>query len=159
MSEPTLHIIIDSREQEPYTFAGMNATVEVGTLTTGDYSLRGFPLCGVERKELDDLINCLCDDRARFSRELLRLHAFDACAIVVEAPESAIHQKLYRSKFDPVSAWQSILSISFRLRIPFFFADDRHHAERITFNCLRHFHRHKVMELKAISVEPKKNKE
>ena len=68
-------VIIDSREQAPLAFA--NLPSEVGTLDTGDYSIRGLEhLVAVERKSLDDLLGIVGRDRQRFRRELQRLRGF-----------------------------------------------------------------------------------
>lgn len=37
-----MKLIVDSREQAPFTFADYDCEVLAGTLTTGDYSLAGL---------------------------------------------------------------------------------------------------------------------
>ena len=52
-----MKIIIDTREQAPFTFRHerMGATTEPGTLAVGDYSLAGLEdRVAVERKSLPD---------------------------------------------------------------------------------------------------------
>ena len=66
-----MKIVVDSREQSPYSFNGIET--EVKALPVGDYSISGLEdYISIERKEINDLINCLCQDRARFERELLK---------------------------------------------------------------------------------------
>jgi ERCC4-type nuclease len=84
-----MRILIDTREQEPYTFTGYEAATETATLPRGDYSLPGFQdRAAIERKSLNDLIGCLMGkDRERFERELARGRHYRAsspfkCAIV-----------------------------------------------------------------------------
>ena len=84
-----MRVIVDSREQAPFPFRGPRyegVTVEVGTLSVGDYSLAGLAdKVAVERKELSDLVACLGRERERFERELARGAALDAFCVVVEA--------------------------------------------------------------------------
>ena len=79
-----MRLIVDSREQSPFSFKGPryeDVTVEVGTLTVGDYSLAGLTdKVAVERKSLPDLVACLGRERERFERELQRGAALDAFA-------------------------------------------------------------------------------
>ena len=77
-------ILIDSREQAPYRFDGEAS--EVGTLPSGDYSIRGMEeLVAIERKELSDFLACCGRERDRFKRELVRLRGYRCKAVVIEA--------------------------------------------------------------------------
>ncbi len=61
-------IVIDSREQEPYTFA---CEVVKAKLDAGDYSVAGFEQrVAVERKSLRDFVGTVIHDFDRFAREL-----------------------------------------------------------------------------------------
>jgi ERCC4-type nuclease len=89
--------ICDRREQLPLDLAPL--AVEVGTLATGDYSVRGLEsIVAVERKSLPDLLGCVGQDRERFDREVLRLLAYPVRAIVVEATWPDLEQGEWRSK-------------------------------------------------------------
>lgn len=146
-----LRIVCDSREQAPFTFIGYPATVETGTLASGDYSLAGFESrVAVERKSLQDLVSCLGAERARFTRELERLRGFDAACVVAESPCLALRQGRYTGRLNPAAAWQSILALSMRHRMPFFWGTDRQDAEGIAYHFLRHFHRDRVREFAAL---------
>ena len=63
-----MRILIDTREQAPFTFQGYEVDPEPATLPCGDYSLPGFEdRAAVERKKLNDLVGCLVGkDRDRF---------------------------------------------------------------------------------------------
>ena len=78
-------IIIDTREQRPWSFPE-NVTVEVGTLRTGDYALKGDDHFAVERKSADDFAGTLSTGWHRFCRELNRMDeaGFPAKVIIVE---------------------------------------------------------------------------
>lgn len=130
-----MRILVDTREQAPFTFAGYEAAPEPATLPVGDYSLPGFEdRVAIERKELNDLINCLMDDnRARFERELAKGRHYDLFAVVVEATLTDVSQGAYWSLMNPHSALQSIIAFQVRYRIPFVWAGNRKGAEYCTF--------------------------
>ena len=78
-------IVRDTREQRGWTFDGLR--VEVATLQTGDYSVRGLEqVVAIERKSHQDLYNTLATvrSRARFARELERAKELRFFALVVE---------------------------------------------------------------------------
>jgi ERCC4-type nuclease len=76
--------VIDSRERAPLNLAPLQSVT--GTLTTGDYSVRGLEhLVAVERKSLGDLLSCVGRERDRFDREVQRLLAYETRCLVVES--------------------------------------------------------------------------
>ena len=137
-----MKIIIDTREQEPFTFRHekMNATTELGTLAVGDYSLAGLEdKVAVERKSLSDLVMCLGRERERFERELARGAALDAFAMVCEGSWLKLAQGEYRSRLNPHAACQSVLAFAGRYRVPFLFAGSRSAAEYMAWGFLRQY--------------------
>lgn len=87
----TVPIVVDSREQKPYTFPGIESVVEK-TLDVGDYSLQGFEdRFAVERKTLNDLATSLGADRDRFEREIIRAQDLTEFVVVIEAPEDDVY--------------------------------------------------------------------
>lgn len=82
MKKTDLVIIQDTREQMPLIFP--EAAVEISTLQTGDYSLKGFEdkVC-IERKSLADLLQSLGQERERFMREVHRMRAYEYAGIVI----------------------------------------------------------------------------
>lgn len=140
-------VIIDTREQTPFTFIGFPVTTKPGTLHTGDYSIAGFEetIC-IERKSLGDLASCMTIGRERFERELERMRSMECAAVIVEEPFLNVTKGNYRSKLNVKSFEQSILSLMFRHKVPFLFGQSRRHAETICFNCLRHFYNQKLPE-------------
>lgn len=133
-----MKIIVDSREQRPFTFSRFpGVEVVTGTLATGDYSLPGLEtLAAIERKSLADLVGCLTGERDRFERELARLSAFELRAVVVEASWSDLEAGRYRSRMNPHAAAQSVLTFQVRHRVPFMFAGSREGAETIAHGLL-----------------------
>lgn len=52
-----MRILIDTREQQPFSFTRYEVATEPATLPVGDYSLPGFEdWAAIERKSLEDLI-------------------------------------------------------------------------------------------------------
>ena len=138
-------IVVDTREQRPFLFTGYPCKTVGATLHTADYSIPGHELevC-IERKEIDDIVSCCMGERERFKNELERMSTFRAAAVVVESPLAASRGGRYHSKINPASVEQSLLSFSFKYRIPIYFGQNRGHAENIAFNALRHFYNHTV---------------
>jgi ERCC4-type nuclease len=133
-----MRILIDTREQQPFSFTRYEVATEPATLPVGDYSLPGFEdRVAVERKALEDLISCLMgSNRDRFERELYRGRHYDLFAVVVEATLSDVLRGHYRSGMKAHAALQSIIAFQVRYRVPFVWAGNRKGAEYITYSLL-----------------------
>jgi hypothetical protein len=95
-------VVVDSREQSPYSFEGIRADaaqrrrrIDIPTLVqglpSGDYSIEGYANeIACERKSINDLFNTLSQGRRRFTAELERLNAMRFACVVVEAEWSEI---------------------------------------------------------------------
>lgn len=155
-------IVVDSREQLPYEFSGMEGpageTMVVPTvvngLASGDYSIEGMEdWVAVERKSMEDLFGSVTWGRDRFEREIERLHdlacpkesAAGFAAVVVEAtwPEimaPAEYRPGWENRTDPRSVEGTIVSWSIRYpRVHWWLCGDRRGAECRTFSILRKF--------------------
>jgi hypothetical protein len=79
-------IIIDKKEQKPYSFPEWIETARE-SLKTGDYAVYGDDNFAVERKSLNDFIGTISSGWARFCRELKRMEDADypAKIIMIEA--------------------------------------------------------------------------
>jgi DNA excision repair protein ERCC-4 len=144
-----MKIVVDTREQLPYSF---ETPSEVGTVPVGDYTIAGLEnRVAIERKSLDDLIGCLTTGRERFERELHKSRALDYFAVVVEASLSDIANGEYRSNVGPKSAIQSLLAFSVRYRLPIFFCESREYGQRVTESLLLKYGREIEKQFKAIS--------
>lgn len=111
MTPPT--IIVDTREQTPLQFTRLAS--EVGTLTTGDYSIKGMESAfAVERKSVADLIGSLSTERDRFMREIDRLRGFDFARLLIVGSRREVEQGTYRSRMSPKAAVASLLAIEAR---------------------------------------------
>ena len=151
--------MIDTREQNPFTFKGYEVESEPAALPVGDYSLPGFEdRAVVERKSLNDLIGCLMGkDRERFERELARGRHYDLFVVVVEASLD-VSQARYRSDLKPQAALQSIITFQVRYRIPFVWAGNRTGGEYMTYSFLAKYLR-EIGERYKLAVKTQEEKE
>lgn len=129
-----------------------------GTLPTGDYGILGMEnYAVVERKSLDDLVQCVGRERERFEKEVQRLLAYPVRALVVEGSWGDIENKKYRSQVHPNAVLGSIFSwIGRGLQVHMV---DNHtkagiHISRILFSAARQrwYETHQFLE-HAISAE------
>jgi ERCC4-type nuclease len=122
-------VIVDTREQEPYSFDPRLVAVQRRALPAGDYSVAGFDgLVAVERKSLDDFVSTVIHSRERFHRELRKLAEYRAACVVVEAGVIDVLQRRYRGEAHPSAVLGSALSIILDFRIPVFFCSSRQAA-------------------------------
>jgi len=122
-------IIIDTREQEPYSFDSRLAVTVRRALPAGDYSLDGFEsVVAVERKTLDDFVATVIHSRARFCEELRKLAGYRSACVVVEAGLLDLLQKRYRGGAHPNAVLGSALSLILDYRVPVFFCSNRQAA-------------------------------
>jgi ERCC4-type nuclease len=148
MKKPSIQnftIIIDSREQRPYTFQNIKPeppeTIIQG-LTTGDYSVVGFEsrIC-VERKSMADFFGSVGTGRQRFEREMERLSTFDYAAIVIESDiKTWFMNPPSRSKMNPRSVFRTIVAWSQRYNIYIWPMWDRQSAEKVTYLILKRYY-------------------
>ena len=119
-------VIIDTREQEPYSFDPRLATAVRRALPAGDYSVDGLEACvAVERKTLDDFVSTVIHNRARFREELRTLTGYQAACVVVEAGLIDVLQKRYRGDAHPNAVLGNALSLILDYRVPVFFCTTR----------------------------------
>ena len=132
-----MKIVVDRREQKPLDFIGES---EVGSLVTGDYSLKGFEdIIAIERKSLSDLMGSMTSGRDRLNREFQRSKGLEYFGLVVESDFTEISKGNYRSKMAPTAAVASLLSFSVKYRIPIFFVKDRQEAATVVEGLLRQY--------------------
>ena len=132
------HVLIDTREQRPWTFSS-DTTTEFVTLTEGDYSLAGFSdRVRVERKSLADLVGSITTGRERFLSECQRLMAFEFRCLIVESRIDAVLGHCYRSETRPQSVLGSVIALQVDYGLPCIWAGDPVTAANI---CERMFRR------------------
>lgn len=123
-------VLVDSREQTPWTFEGQGITCGRATLATGDYSLPGLEhRVAIERKSLDDWTGTVMRSRARFYRELERLRAFDFRCVIIETSVRQIMDGKYRSAARPESIMGFIAEIVVAQFVPVYLGGSRAEAQ------------------------------
>lgn len=129
-------VIIDTREQLPYSFQMESARA---TLKTGDYSLAGLETSiAIERKSLNDFIGCVTSGRERFERELARADHLTKFWVMIEANLTNIENGYYISHVKPESVLGTIAAWSNRYQVNFIFADNRQSGQKLTERLLKH---------------------
>ena len=118
--------LVDTREQTPLDLTPLR--VEMATLPTGDYSLRGLEaVVAIERKSRQDLAACVGRERKRFDREVQRLLGYPVRALVVEAAWEEIESGAWRGEVRPEAAIGSLLGW-IAAGLPVVMAGDRERA-------------------------------
>jgi DNA excision repair protein ERCC-4 len=138
-------IMVDTREQCPFSFADIvpPPLVEVGTLATGDYSVKGLEeQITIERKSLIDAFGTFGSGRQRFERALERMAGLKYAAVVIEADW---HQILRNpppfSQLNPKTVLASAVAWTQRYGVHFWPCPNRAFAERLTYRLLERFWR------------------
>ena len=91
-------VVVDSREQEPYSFDPEKITAVRKALPAGEIGMAGLEdRVAVERKSLADFVTTVIRGRKRFHRELQKLSAFEAACVVVECNFRDLVDGFYRS--------------------------------------------------------------
>ncbi len=122
-------IVIDSREQEPYSFDPWLIGAVRRALKAGDYSIAGLEdQVAVERKTLDDFVSTVIHRRRRFREELRKLSHYRAACVVVEAGFLDVLGKRYRGQARPAAVVGSTLSILLDYGVPVVFCGNRQAA-------------------------------
>jgi ERCC4-type nuclease len=136
----TYHIIVDSREQQPWTFDRLNVETTVEKLDMGDYTLAGYEHAfAVDRKSLDDLVGSVnpTSGRDRFHRLIKKSRSLYKFAVVIEDTERALINGDYYSGMHPNAVKGTITAWSDAYNVEFIFADSRENAQLVTLNLLQ----------------------
>lgn len=145
-------IFIDTREQAPYRFTGMQddngrplivPLITDVALASGDYSIAGLEdRVAIERKSLSDWFQSIGRERDRFEREMQRLAEMKFAAVVIEGDwESILLRPPNSTQVSPKVASRTIASWSIRYGVHFYPTMNRRHAELWTFSLLSMFWR------------------
>ncbi len=143
-------VVIDTREQLPFTFLGLRADADEQNrpllvssvrlaLPAGDYSVRGLETqVAIERKSLADLYGTIGQGRDRFEAELHRLETCQFAAVAIEAswPEIVAGPPAH-SQLPPKTVFCSILAWDQRFpHVHWWACGNRRLAEIIVFRML-----------------------
>lgn len=137
-------IVIDTREQRPYTFDDTRVGGVVhAALPAGDYSVQGCEMqIAIERKSLADYISTVVHAQERFGRELALLKTYPRAWIVVEGSLDEVLQGRYDSRVTPQSLLAMTASLMTWYAIPVLFAGDRLSARALVEELLVQWHAH-----------------
>ncbi len=167
-------ILIDSAEQQPFTFHGIKSdsddewkTIDLQTRFTslgrhpnglGDYTLDSLlGVCHVERKSTSDLIGTVlgfnCGRRERFEQELANLQELRAALVVCEGTMPEVLASCYDTDHKEAVVnrkivFRSITAYMMDFRVAWFFAGSVRLAEITTFRFLDRFYFKHRRELK-----------
>lgn len=116
-------IVIDTREKAPLKFSNLPA--EVGTLYSGDYSMKGMEeVFAIERKTISDIVGSLISGRERFMNELHRLRGYRFRRLLIVGTREEVVTGQYRSRTKPRAILASLAAVEARYDIPAIFCPD-----------------------------------
>jgi DNA excision repair protein ERCC-4 len=124
MKPEVFALALDTREQL-IGFIPRTIPVVVAKLPVGDLSVPGFEdRVAIDRKQLDDFVNCVTRESERFTRLLRRMAELDLGAIVVESTVAAVRAHKYRSQMSPAFVLGAAAHITAKYGVPVFFCGD-----------------------------------
>ena len=133
-----MEIIVDSREQTPWTFEGQGVTAVRAKLEAGDYSVPGLERrVAIERKSLDDWTGTVLRDRARFYRELELLRALELRCVIIEASVRDIVAGRFKSQVSPNTVLGFIAEVAVGQSVPVYLGGSRAEAQILAASFLR----------------------
>jgi len=133
-----MRVVVDTREQSPWTFEGQSIETVRSKLDTGDYSVEGLTnRVTIERKSLADWTGTVLRDRARFYRELERMRAFDFRCVIIEVGVREIMEGNYRSAANPAAILGFVAEVSVGQAVPVYLAGSRAEAQILAGHFLR----------------------
>jgi ERCC4-type nuclease len=144
-------IVVDTREQNPFSFArfqGWFEGVEKKTLPLGDYSVSGLEdVCVVERKNLSDLVCSFTTvERPIFIQRLRRMSAFPDRLLIITAAMSQVKSRYEYSPANPNQITQSLIATLAGLRVPFLCVETHELGEEIVASYLYQVHLYHWLE-------------
>lgn len=139
VSNDIIPVVIDTREQLPYSFP-TRWSVFHKALATGDYSLLGHEHCfTIERKSLSDLLGCIFTDR--FARELQRMAEFQKAYLAIETTPLNI-KNFNTYKGNPQAVLGKLQSISLKYGIHVMFLENRQESQSYVQGLLQKYYKH-----------------
>jgi len=138
MSKNLPIILIDTREQDPWTFARWPCRRRSVGLVTGDYSVGGMnATLRVERKSVFDLFGSMTSSRARFLKQLERLGRFPSAFLVVEGPWELVARGLRWTSVDGARVLDSVYRLCAGYGVVPMFCRGRLEAEEVAWRLMK----------------------
>jgi len=133
-----VEIVVDTREQAPWTFEGFHVKTTRAKLDAGDYSISGLePRVSIERKSLDDWIGTVLRERKRFYRELDALRGYEWRAVIVEASVRQILERRYVSQVSPAVVLGFVAEVTVSQSVPVYLGGTRAESQVLALGFLR----------------------
>lgn len=125
-----MQVVVDTREQQPWSFEGQGLHLVRAKLDAGDYSVVGLEhRVAIERKSLDDWTGTVLRDRARFYRELELLRAYQFRCVIIEAGVREIMEARYKSQVNPAAVLGFVAEVTVGQAVPVYLAGSRAEAQ------------------------------
>jgi ERCC4-type nuclease len=142
--------IIDTREQKPLPFHRLKTVRK--TLYCGDYALDNAPwAAAIERKSIEDAVGCcMGENRARFEKELMRLHGCSFRRLLIVGSRGDIEQQRYHSRISPKSVLNTLSCFEVRYQVPVVFCETPEIAGRQTESWLFWVAREQILTAKYL---------
>jgi len=145
-----LTIVVDTREQRPFTFSksrGVKGSIRK-TLKAGDYSILGYEhLIAIERKSPMDIFGTLGKGHKRFQKEIRKAINMEYFAIIVECSYMDVITKNFkdshRTKMGGDIIIEILYTLKFKYGIDVIFAQDRNEATAIIRQIFKSYHKWK----------------
>jgi ERCC4-type nuclease len=118
-------VIIDTREQNPLWLPKpiKDLVITRGTLSNGDYSLRGHESTfAIERKQ-NDIFSYLTSEREKTKIKLERLREYEFAALVIEFEEDELYMPHFYTDVSPEVVRQSLVSFEIKYGVHVFYGD------------------------------------
>lgn len=135
-----LALIVDTREQRPWSFPEEFVELTRGTLNAGDYALDGDGFA-IERKSLADFVGTVVAGWDRFLRELDRMPLTPARVIIVEANLSDLTDREYPQGANPKFLMSRVAELTLS-GVAVIFAGDPTRAAGMAYRIFRHRQAH-----------------
>ena len=118
-------VIIDTREQAPLWLPKpmKDLVIMRGTLTNGDYSIRGYEnTFAIERKQ-HDIFSYLTGEREKTKVKLEKLRGYEFKALVIEFEEDELYMPHFFTDISPEVVRQSLVSFEIKYGIHVFYGN------------------------------------
>jgi ERCC4-type nuclease len=135
-------VLVDTREQNPWRFAGRTVRLKPQKLHVGDYSVQGMSsVVAVERKSVEDLFLTMTKGLERFERELERSMdmGLKFMAVVVEGDLQRVSLGSRFSWAEPDRVVAQLFKSCTRRGVAPYFCSGRLEAEQVAWNILHGF--------------------
>lgn len=133
-----MKVVVDTREQRPWTFEGLGVETVRGTLKAGDYSVPGFEnTIAIERKSIDDWCKTVLRERSRFYRELELLRGYEFRAVIIEIGVRELQAREYRADVAPSSLMGFVAEVTVGQCVPVYLGGTRAECQILAMNLLR----------------------